>query len=85
MNTNYYLFLARSVTHAQDMANVLGKAGIGTKIRRAGAGLAERGCGYSLEISESKFKDAAQALRKSGRMPVKMFYLSEKERFEVVL
>ena len=34
---DYYLFAARSVTHAQRMARLLSDAGISAKIRRAGA------------------------------------------------
>ena len=33
---DYYLFAARSVTHAQRMARLLSDAGISAKIRRAG-------------------------------------------------
>ena len=47
---DYYLFAARSVTHAQRMARLLSDAGISAKIRRAGAAITERGCGYTLEI-----------------------------------
>jgi len=82
---NYYLFLARSVTHAQDMANVLGKAGIGVSIRRAGPAMTERGCGYSLQVSENKFSQAVRTLKDSGRMPVKAFFVSGNERREVAL
>lgn len=48
---DYYLFAARSVTHAQRMARLLSDAGISAKIRRAGAAITERGCGYTLEIT----------------------------------
>ena len=34
---DYYLFAARSVTHAQRMARLLSDAGISAKIHRAGA------------------------------------------------
>ena len=47
---DYYLFAARSVTHAQRMTRLLSDAGISAKIRRAGAAITERGCGYTLEI-----------------------------------
>ena len=48
---DYYLFAARSVTHAQRMARLLSDAGISAKIRRAGAAITERGCGYTLAVS----------------------------------
>lgn len=82
---NYYLFLARSITHAQDMANVLGRAGIGTSIRRASPAMTERGCGYSLQVNEKKYTQAAQVLKDSGRLPVKVFYVSGSNRREVVM
>ena len=52
---SFYLFLARSITHAQEMAKVLEQSGIYTKVRRAGSDMTERGCGYSLEISQTRF------------------------------
>ena len=52
---DYYLFAARSVTHAQRMARLLSDAGISAKIRRAGAAITERGCGYTLEIPRFAF------------------------------
>ncbi|MFQ6975886.1 MAG: hypothetical protein ACLRSD_01800 [Oscillibacter sp.] len=39
---DYYLFAARSVTHAQRMARLLSDAGISAKIHRAGAEITER-------------------------------------------
>jgi len=82
---NYYLILARSITHAQDMANALGRAGIGTSIRRASPAMTERGCGYSLLISENKYSQAVQALKDSGRLPVKSFYVTGNNRREVTI
>ena len=43
---DYYLFAARSVTHAQRMARLLSDAGISAKIHRAGAEITARGWGY---------------------------------------
>ena len=80
---NHYLFLARSITHAQDMAKVLEDAGIPVKIRRAGPGMTERGCGYSMEIAESRFLQAQDALVRSGKKPVKIFRVSGGRREEV--
>ena len=58
---DYYLFAARSVTHAQRMARLLSDAGISAKIRRAGAAITERGCGYTLEIPRRHAARAMQA------------------------
>lgn len=82
---NHYLFLARSVTHAQDMAKVLGQSGIHVKVRRAGPGMSERGCVYSLEVAENRFAQAKQALKESGKLPVKVFFVSNGKRQEVRL
>ena len=60
---DYYLFAARSVTHAQRMARLLSDAGISAKIRRAGAAITERGCGYTLEIPRRHAARAMQACR----------------------
>ena len=80
---NHYLFLARSVTNAQEMAKVLENAGVHTKIRRASPGMTERGCGYSLEVAEQRFLQAQDALLRSGMKPVKVFFVSGGKRREV--
>ena len=82
---NHYLFLARSVTNAQELAKVLENAGVPTKIRRAGPGMSERGCGYSLEVAEQRFVQAQDALLRSGKKPVKVFHVSGGQRREVDL
>ena len=82
---NHYLFLARSVTNAQEMAKVLENAGISAKIRRASPGMTERGCGYSLEVAEQRFIQAQDALLRSGKKPVKVFRVSDGRREEVSL
>ena len=77
---DYYLFAARSVTHAQRMARLLSDAGISAKIRRAGAAITERGCGYTLEIQR-----AMQACRAGGVLPVKVLFVSDDGMQEVAL
>ena len=69
---DYYLFAARSVTHAQRMARLLSDAGISAKIRRAGAAITERGCGYTLEIPRRV-------------LPVKVLFVSDDGMQEVAL
>ena len=68
---DYYLFAARSVTHAQRMARLLSDAGISAKIRRAGAAITERGCGYTLEIPRRHAARAMQACRAGGVLVIK--------------
>ncbi len=70
---DYYLFAARSVTHAQRMARLLSDAGISAKIRRAGAAITKRGCGYTL------------ACRAGGVLPVKVLFVSDDGMQEVAL
>ena len=80
-----YLFVARSITHAQRMAGVLGDAGVSAKIRRAGAGISERGCGYTLEIPQRSFARAKEICRMSGILPTRVLSVSGGERREVSL
>ena len=82
---DYYLFAARSVTHAQRMARLLSDAGISAKIRRAGAAIPERGCGYTLEVSAKYFARAAQACRAGSVLPVKALLSSNGTMREVAL
>ena len=82
---DYYLFAARSVTHAQRMARLLSDAGISAKIRRAGAAITERGCGYTLEIPRRHAARAMQACRAGGVLPVKMLFVSDDGMQEVAL
>ena len=82
---DYYLFAARSVTHAQRMARRLSDAGLSARIRRAGAAITERGCGYTLEISRRQAARAMQACRTGGVLPVKVILVSPDGRQEVAL
>ncbi len=82
---DYYLFVARSITHAQRMAGALSEAGVPSRIRRAGAGISERGCGYTLEISQRSFLRAREACRASGVLPTRVLLVSGGERREVAL
>ena len=77
---DYYLFAARSVTHAQRMARLLSDAGISAKIRRAGAAI-----GYTLEIPRRHAARAMQACRAGGVLPVKMLFVSDDGMQEVAL
>ena len=67
---DYYLFAARSVTHAQRMAQLLSDAGISAKIRRAGAAITERG---------------RPAWRAGSVLPVKVLFVSDDGMQEVAL
>ena len=80
---DYYLFTARSVTHAQRMAQILERAGIYVKIRRNSAG--GSGCGYTLQVAARQYRRAVSALRQAGQLPVKVFSVSGGERREEAL
>lgn len=70
---DHYFFTARSVTHAQQMARALEQAGIGVRVRRAGAGLSDRGCAYALEISTKNYLRARRQLAEKRLYPVRVF------------
>ena len=75
---DYYLFAARSVTHAQRMARLLSDEGVPVKITG-------HGCGYTLEVSAKYFARAAQACRAGGVLPVKTLLSSNGTMREMAL
>lgn len=79
----YYLLTARSITHAQQMMRVLERAGIGTRVRRASAGLTKRGCGYTLQVSQRNYARAMDALSNAHQRPIKIFSVRNGVRQEV--
>ena len=81
---DHYLFTARSVTHAQQMARVLSRAGVGSTMRRVSKGVTGIGCGYTLQVGESKLRRAYDALNAEGVRPVKVFHVSGSETREVL-
>ena len=73
---DYYLFTARSVTHAQRMAQALERSGIYVKMRRIGRELTKSGCGYTLQVPERRYAQAVDTLRVAGVRPVKILSVS---------
>ena len=73
---DYYLFTARSVTHAQRMAQTLERSGIYVKMRRVGRELTKSGCGYTLQVPERRYTQAVDTLRVEGVRPVGIFSVS---------
>lgn len=67
-----YLLVARSVTHAQQMMKILDRAGIRTRVLRAGAELTGRGCGYTLEVSARSYPAAIRRLQDAQVKPVRI-------------
>ncbi|MBQ9459075.1 MAG: DUF3343 domain-containing protein [Oscillospiraceae bacterium] len=82
---DHYLFTARSITHAQRMAQALERSGVYMRISRIGAGFSSNGCGYALEVPARQFHRAASLLKASGVLPVKAFFVSNGQKREVAL
>ncbi|MBE7008176.1 MAG: DUF3343 domain-containing protein [Ruminococcaceae bacterium] len=80
---DYYLFTARSITHAQQMAQVLERSGVYIKIRRVSPGMTKNGCGYTLQVASRQYRRAAEVLREAGIRPVKVFHVVNGQRQEV--
>ena len=80
---DYYLFTARSITHAQRMAQVLERSGIYAKIRRVGRELTKSGCGYTLQVPERRYAQALEALRAADVRPVSIFSVLGGVMYEV--
>ena len=82
---DHYLLTARTVTHAQQMAQTLERAGVFVKIRRVGNGVTKSGCGDTLQIAARDYQRAAEALRAAGQRPVKVFHVVNGVSHEVVM
>lgn len=74
---DHYLFTARSITHAQQMAKVLERHGIHVRVRRIGNGVTKSGCGYTLQVAERHYPKAFDLLADAGQRPVKVFFVSD--------
>lgn len=72
---DHYLFTARTVTHAQQMAQAMERAGVPVRLRRAGNSVTKNGCGYTLQVPERKYRAAADALREAGLRAVRVFHV----------
>ena len=69
-----YLITARSVTHAQRMAQVLERRGLRVAVARAPMGLTGKGCGYVLRLRGRPRTEAAlRLLREAGFAPAQVF------------
>ena len=56
----------RSVTPAQRAEGILKKGGIGCQLRRTPRWMEEKGCGYCLQVSENRLRDAVGQLRSAN-------------------
>ena len=71
---SYYLLLSRSITHAQRMSSVLGKAGINHRLLRPPLGLTDKGCSYAVRVVEPEFWRAVKTLKEAELLPVRVFF-----------
>lgn len=68
-----YVILARSVTYAQRMQKLLGRAGVSGQIFRAPRELTDLGCAYILRIRTQAIRQTLELLYGEGLNPVKVF------------
>lgn len=68
-----YLIMCRSLTYAQRASRVLEKAGIGTGVIKAPAGLTGNGCSYCVTVSISRGQRAVNILRAENLLQGKIF------------
>lgn len=81
-----YLITARSVTHAQRMAQTLERASLRAVVSRAPVGLTGKGCGYVLRLRGRERAVAAWLLlRETGLAPSQVFLRQGGEYREVEL
>jgi rhodanese-related sulfurtransferase len=79
-----YLFVCRSVTHAQRTAKALESAGIGSAVTRAPHGLASGGCAYCVRVPGRHMAQALVAVKNAGLPPARVYAQSESGCFREV-
>ena len=80
----YYLLIARSVTHAQQLSRTLERCGIRAGILRTPAGISAEGCAYAVRVRKGQ-EDAARAcLQKAQTAPRSVFCRTDGGYGEVV-
>ncbi len=81
-----YLITARSVTHAQRMAQLLERTGVRAVLARTPVGLTGKGCGYVLRLrGRTRVEAALRLLRQAGFVPVQVFVRQDDGYREVEL
>ena len=79
-----YLIIARSVTYAQRMQNVLGRAGIRCRIFRDPRDLTDLGCAYAVQIQAADLSRALTTLHRASLDPVQIFMTQQKGLYREV-
>lgn len=69
----YYLIVCRSLTFAQRTAAALERAGIAAHILRTPSQISERGCSYSVKLSQKNLGHALVVLRRMDLTPSQIF------------
>lgn len=69
----YYLIVCRSLTFAQRTAAVLERSGIAAHILRTPGKLSDRGCSYSVKLSQKNLSQALVVLRRVDLTPRQIF------------
>ena len=69
----YDLILARSVTYAQRMQQVLSRMGIRSQIFRAPRDLTDLGCAYVVRMEPRNLSAAIPALKREGLGPLRIY------------
>lgn len=63
---DHYLFLAKSVTTAQRMQQILERSGVHSAVSRAPTGLSKQGCAYAVRVGKTQYKQARVSLKDAG-------------------
>lgn len=79
------LILARSVTYAQRMQKILGRAGIRCRVFRAPRNLTERGCAYVVQVASIDLSPALSALYRENFYPDQIFHYQNGSYREVAM
>lgn len=70
---DYDLIIARSVTHAQRMLQILQRNGLNGTMLRSPVELTDRGCSYAVRIQTELRETARETLRGAGLTPLRWF------------
>ena len=79
-----YLIIARSVTYAQRMQNVLSRAGVRCRIFRAPRDLTDLGCAYAVQIQAADLSRALTTLHRASLDPVQVFMTQQRGLYREV-
>lgn len=69
----YYLLTARSLTYAQKSMRILTRYGVTAVLVRTPREISDRGCGYSVKVSEKYLYRSVEKLRENKIPPIGVF------------